>query len=68
MEDDIQKLAAAITKQVHPTITGQDMTLVIPAFIQVTLNMVMFGMDCDAHQAAEMIIGTLQDAKVSGMN
>ena len=44
------------------------MTLVIPAFIQVTLNMVMFGMDCDAQSAAKMIIGTLEDAKASSMN
>ncbi len=68
MEDDIQKLAAAITKQVNPTLTGQDMTIVIPAFIQVTLNMVMFGMDCDAQRAAEMIIGTLEDAKKAHIN
>ena len=46
MDDRIQRLANEITQKVQPDLKGQDMSIVIPAFIQVTLNMAMFGMDC----------------------
>ena len=68
MVDRIQRLANEITQKVQPELKGQDMSIVIPAFIQVTLNMAMFGMDCGPREAADMIIDALQDAKTAGMN
>ena len=38
MDDRIQRLANEITQKVQPELKGQDMSIVIPAFIQVTLN------------------------------
>jgi broad specificity polyphosphatase/5'/3'-nucleotidase SurE len=68
MDDKFRMLAKAITQQVHPAITGQDMDIVIPAFIQVTVDMVMYGMNCDANKAADMIMSTLQDAQKASIN
>ncbi len=64
MDDRIQKLANEITQKVQPDLKGQDMSIVIPAFIQVTLNLAM----CGAREAADLIIEALQEAKTSGMN